>query len=181
MIRVSVSGTHSVGKTILTNQLSGVLSKTRQVAIIPEVARILIDKGLEMNTAITEFGVCNYLLEYLRYERTIVADVVISDRSLIDLLAYISVNQSVTVRREYLDLVEEVIYMESLRFAFYIYLPIEFPMEFDGVRPADIIYQRAVDTRIVELLHHFGVPFHRVTGTIDERVDQICSIIDGAN
>jgi hypothetical protein len=151
------------------------------VAAIPEVARILIAKGLEMNTAITEFGVCNYLLEYLRYERTIKADIVISDRSLIDLLGYISVNQSPTVRAEYLALVEEVVYLESARFAFYVYLPIEFPMVFDGVRPADIDYQRRVDARIRELLRHFGVPFHRITGTIDERVNKICSIIDGPN
>ena len=115
MLRVSISGTHSVGKTVLANNLSKELSEHCQVALLPEVARILIKRRFKMNQDVTEFGILNYALEYLRVERETRADIVISDRSIIDLLAYITVNQSRKVRKEIISIIGEIVWSVASR------------------------------------------------------------------
>jgi hypothetical protein len=165
-----VTGTHAVGKTSLCNRLVETLSNTTDVKMIPEMARILIAKGISMNDKASEFGIVSYISEYLKYTRETKATLVISDRSVFDLFAYISVSRPDDVRDEFLRLAEEVVFQEVRRVDAYIYVPIEFEMQLDDVRPTDTQYQRVVDLKVRELLEFFQATVITVSGTVEERV-----------
>jgi predicted ATPase len=176
MKRFSISGSHSVGKTTLINRFIE-LTNSHDVKIIPEIARILISKGFLLNQDITEWGIVNYVQEYLFNERICDADVILSDRSLIDLLAYIKTNDSVKIRKKYVQLVEEVVFEESKRFNSYFYLPIEFPLVLDNVRPIDISYQKDVDDTLNGLFKHYNIQPFIIKGDIDKRANDVLNII----
>lgn len=173
MRTIVVTGTHSVGKTVLCNQLIEQLSSNQDVRMIPEMARILIAKGIPMNDEVSEFGIVNYILEYLSHSRMIKANLVISDRSVFDLYTYISVSRPSEVRDEFLKLAEEIVYKEVERVETYVYVPIEFEMHVDEVRPSDIAYQKTIDEKVKELLSFFGARVITVSGTVEERVQSV--------
>ena len=54
-----------------------------------------------------------------------------------------------------------------------VYLPIEFPLEEDGIRDVDEANQRKMDFLIKNLLDTIGIKYITVTGTVEERVKQI--------
>ena len=175
---IAVTGSHSVGKTVLVDNLRKKLSLKYDVSIIHEMARKLIAKGFKMNMDITEYGVINYAFEYLHAERNFHSEIVISDRSVIDLLAYIKVNKSPKIKPKVISLIEEIVFLESRRVDFYFYIPIEFPLQFDGVRPADLNYQKSVDKMIQELLSYYKIKNYKITGTISKRVTKATKIIN---
>lgn len=179
MIRVSISGSHSVGKTTLAKPIVDYFSAKYTVEEIKEVARYLIKKGFKMSQDITEYGVVHYIHEYLRQERRFAGDILISDRSLIDLLAYISVNESRKIRTTFLSLVEEIVYLESNFFDLYLYIPVEIPLAEDGVRPVDLRYRNLVDEKIQEILVTYDLPWIKVSGSIDERKNIVVKAIEG--
>jgi predicted ATPase len=170
MKTIVVTGTHAVGKTVLCNRLAEALSNETDVKKIPEMARILIARGISLNDKASEFGIVSYIAEYLKYMRETKATVVISDRSVFDLFAYISVSRADSVRDEFFRLAEEVVFEEVRRVNAYIYVPIEFEMQLDEVRPADTEYQRTVDITVQSLLKSFGATVLTVSGTVEERV-----------
>lgn len=54
-----------------------------------------------------------------------------------------------------------------------VYLPIEFPLESDGVRDDDIKNQKKIDFLIKNILDTSGVKYITATGSIEERVKKI--------
>jgi len=178
MYRISISGTHSTGKTTLFNKVINSIDR-KHIGCIPEIARILITKGFKLNQDITEYGIINYITEYLKHERIIQSDIVVSDRSLIDLLAYVKTNNSPKIRQKYLDLIEEVVFEESKRFDCYIYIPIEFPLIFDNVRPSDISYQKKVDNTFLQLFDYYRITPVKIAGSIEERTKMFLQLING--
>jgi hypothetical protein len=178
MYRISISGTHSTGKTTLFNNVINSIDR-KHIGCIPEIARILINKGFKLNQNITEYGIINYITEYLRHERIIQSDIVISDRSLIDLLAYVKTNNSSKIRKKYVDLIEEIVFEESKRFDCYIYIPIEFLLVLDSVRPSDISYQKQVDNTFLQLFDYYRINPVIITGSIEERTKKFLQLING--
>ena len=178
MRTIVVTGTHAVGKTVLCEHLAQVFSSTLEIKIIPEMARILMARGISLNDRADEFGIVSYVAEYLKYVRETKAQLVISDRSVFDLFAYINVSRSDSVRNEFLRLVEEVVFQEVRRVDVYVYVPIEFKMQLDDVRPADVQYQLAVDLKVRELLTRLGARVLTVSGSVEERVATVKAWLD---
>jgi len=165
MLRVSISGAHSVGKSTLAKHLINHYSSQYKVVEIREVARQLIQSGFKMSQHITEYGIINYINRYLKLERNLIGDILISDRSLIDLLAYIKANKAKKIRNEFISLVEEAVYLESKQYDLYIYIPIEIPFEEDGIRPSDLYYRELVDNKIRELLDTYKTNWIKINGS----------------
>ncbi len=178
MYRLSISGTHSIGKTTLVNSVKNFIDD-KHVKIIPEIARFLIDKGFKLNQDITEYGIVNYITEYLYHERITESDVVISDRSLIDLLAYVKTNNSPKIRHTYFRLIEEVVFEESKRFDCYVYIPVEFELIKDNVRSSDRSYQIQVDKTFIQLFAYYNIQPVIIAGSIEERTNKFLKLIDG--
>ena len=170
-MRIAVTGTYSVGKTTFINDLHVALqNKKERITIINEVARSLIKRGFKI-TPLTEFGIINYMKEYLEWERETEGDIVISDRSLLDLLSYITIDNSPLVRKVYLDLIKEVWLMEKERFDVYLYLPIEFALDQDGARSPDEKYRKAVDRQIMNFIKMYNLNHVTIRGSRSKRVD----------
>ncbi len=178
MYRISVSGTHSTGKTTLVNSVVNSID-AKHISVIPEIARFLIDRGFKLNQDITEFGIVNYITEYLYYERITQSDIVVSDRSLIDLLAYVKTNKSSKIRKTYLKLIEEIVFEESRRFDCYVYIPIEFELVIDKVRSSDLSYQKKVDETFLQLFSDYNIIPTVLTGNVRERTNTFLRLIDG--
>jgi nicotinamide riboside kinase len=53
------------------------------------------------------------------------------------------------------------------------YIPIEFPLEKDGVRFEDDEYQKIIDLQIIKYLKRYKIPYITLTGTLEERLKQI--------
>jgi hypothetical protein len=85
----------------------------------------------------------------------------------------------VKIRKKYVQLVEEVVFEESNRFNSYFYLPIEFPLVLDNVRPIDISYQKDVDNTLNGLFKHYNIQPIIIKGSIDKRANDVLNIIYG--
>lgn len=114
-----------------------------------------------------------YIKMQLEAERNAKAEVVISDRSLLDLLAYVRTNADSRIPSSFVSTLEEIVHLESLYFDLYCYVPIEFGLIVDEVRPADESYQRAIDETFRRLLGEFQLPHKEIRGTLPERMAQI--------
>lgn len=176
---VVVTGSHSVGKTVLCEALVDSLSKAEHVGFIPEMARVLIAQGIPMNDKVSESGIIAYIVQYLRCRRYAQGKIIVSDRSVFDLYAYISTSRPSDVRDEFVRLTEEVVRAEIATVDLYVYVPVEFAMVLDDVRPAATDYQKLIDATIVLFLRQFEANYITVTGTVEQRVQQIVSAIGG--
>ena len=70
-------------------------------------------------------------------------------------------------------------YMKMMKFhqenpdVLVVYVPVEFPIEADGVRDENVLNQHKIDFFIKNLLDTAQIPYITVTGTVEERVKQI--------
>ena len=53
------------------------------------------------------------------------------------------------------------------------YLPVEFPIVLDGLRPDNPKFQADIDRRVVELLKGADVAFSTLSGSVAERQEQV--------
>jgi thymidylate kinase len=167
-MHIVLTGAHGVGKSTLCECLIAELTRARHVALIPETARDLVRRGFKVNDEITEEGFISYIQLYLANVRKTQADIVISDRSLFDLYLYTH-RGTPFVRQAYIEMLHELVFVEAKLVDFYVYLPIEFPMPLDAVRPPDAAYQALVDRDVADLLRHFGMRTVIARGSLAER------------
>jgi len=179
-MRISFSGTFSTGKTTLAEASYEALSERYpgKVHLIREVARGVIAKGFQLDKGATVDSYVNYILAQLRAEREGDAEHVLSDRSLLDLIPYVRLNDDEKIPDYFVEMLEEVVWRESRFFDVFCYVPIEFPMESDGVRPPDEAYRAAVDTSFVDVMREFGVSYVRVGGSVAERAARVVEIVE---
>lgn len=95
----------------------------------------------------------------------------ISDRTVIDVLAYATTmcRPSMTARLK--DMAE--MHLETNPYDLVFYIPIEFPLEKDGVRFEDEHYQEIIDLQIKKYLKRYKIPYITLTGTVEERLAKI--------
>lgn len=129
----------------------------------------MIARGFPLDRAATIDSYVVYIQAQLEAERRASVDHVLSDRSLIDLLAYIRFSDPELVPPYVAGMLEEVVWRETRYFDLYCHVPIEFAMEMDDVRTADEDYRAAVDRNLVDLFAAFGVRVETVGGTVDQR------------
>jgi nicotinamide riboside kinase len=177
-MRISISGTHSTGKTCLLNSCYEKMIRLYPFKIrkIDEVARKVISKGFPLNQDATVESYIHYIYFQMEEERNAITEHVISDRSLVDLLAYIRVNSDKRIPNSFQKMLEEILWVESKFFNLYCYLPIEFPLLIDDVRPVDEIYRKLVDKMIRSILKEYKLNFVEISGTIENRTNQLVEL-----
>lgn len=172
-MRVSISGSFSTGKTTLTRVT---VERLRQrdgldVAVISEVARKVLAAGHKLDREATIDSYLCYVREQLAAERANWnRPLVLSDRSLLDLLAYVRVNDDPAIPQDFPSLLEEIVWRETKYFDLYCYLPVEFAPIPDGEREVDPAYQRAVAAAMRQLLDELRVPLLELRGSVDDRL-----------
>ena len=178
-MKVSITGSHSTGKTTLASAVSKILRKSghSSVGLINEVARRVIAMGFPLNQDATIHSYLNYIWLVLKEERECVEKFVICDRSLVDLLGYIRTNNDTSIPKYFVSMLEELLWRESAYFDLYCYLPVEFPLEIDDVRPSDVDYQKAVSNSIQQILQEYRLPYECITGSLDERCKKVVKLL----
>ena len=145
--------------------------------VISETARKVLALGFPTNQD-EFFETCYKFLEVqLQAERNCKSKHVISDRSLVDFLAYIRANKDMKLPKALVSLIEEIVRWESKYFDLYCILPIEFGLVLDDLRSPDVEHQKAVDKTLRAILREFKLPHKQIRGTIEQRTEKIMAIL----
>lgn len=173
--RIAIVGSFSTGKTTLAETAAEPLG----LPLLPEVAREVAAEGFKLDKDATpEVETLIFLRQYRNEMRH---PGFIADRSLIDVMAYAGwVLDHQDRRREFalwdacVDIAEHRL---RTQYTHVIYLPIEFPIVPDGLRPMDTDFQSDIDRRILGLLDRYGLAYETLTGSIEERVGVLDEIL----
>ena len=111
-----------------------------------------------------------------------VHDNFVADRSIYDVLAYadwVMEHNDADRKENHLWYESREIALLDLRARYdeVFYLPIEFPIVLDGLRPDDTTFQADIDRRIVALLHDADVRFTTLTGPIETRQTKVRTVV----
>jgi thymidylate kinase len=168
-IKIGFSGTHSTGKTTAARELARRLREDGySCGVVSGLVRTYVAKGyvvgrearLELNLALLS----SFIERTLNYHS---CDFVIWDRTLADFWAY--ARMSPKVPREWLKLLQIMSRLPMLRPNVLFYVPIEFHLETNGIRPQDFEYRRVADDRIREAITRFKWQFMLLSGSRVER------------
>lgn len=182
-LKIAFTGSHCTGKTTLLNDVKDALQSNIVVNDVTEVARKIIEKGYPLNMDATIDSYVHYINDQLEAEKTKMegCDVFISDRTLLDPVAYAMVNSKLPrpyIPQYFIEMMKNIWLMEKEKYDIYIYFPVEFELEMDGVRPFDENYRRQIDDMIVKLLEDNGIKYVKITGNREERTNYLLTLID---
>jgi len=175
MSRIGLTGTVSVGKTTLVKALKE-LPEFKDYKIETEKSKEIRDKGIKLNTDSTLQGqiiFANYRTEELLNKN------IISDRTLLDVMAFTRLAKSIPhyICNDYENLYKHLI--NEYDYIFYI-SPEGIEIEDNGVRCIDAEYRLKVDKEIQEIISLYKNKikhYHQISGTTEERIQQIKNII----
>jgi len=177
MPRIAIVGSFSTGKTTLAEAVAGPLD----LPLLPEAAREVAALGFKLDKDATPEVETLIFLKHF-YNEMIHPDFV-ADRSLVDVMAYAGWVLDHQERRKETALFDEcrklAEYGLRSQYTHVFYLPIEFPIVLDDLRPNDPEFQRDIDRRIVELLQTNDVAYETLTGDIPTRIKALREQIAG--
>ncbi|MBW3614955.1 MAG: ATP-binding protein [Actinobacteria bacterium] len=167
-MKVAFVGSFSTGKTTMAN----LMAREWDLPLLPEAAREVADLGFPLDMTATAETETLIFLKTLRAELTHPAFV--ADRSFFDVLCYADwvMEQDRPGRKEdhlWLEARQIATLDLRARYDHVFYLPVEFPIVLDGLRPDDTAFQADIDRRMVALLESNDVGYHTLTGTVEER------------
>jgi nicotinamide riboside kinase len=167
--RIAIVGSFSTGKTTLAESASERL----RLPLLPEAAREVAALGFALDKDATpETETLIFLKQY--YNEMIHPEFV-GDRSLIDVMTYAGWVLDNQPRRKETALWEQcvAIAQHHLRsqYTHVFYLPIEFPIVADGLRPMDPEFQKEIDGRMLRLLALHDVAYETLRGPVEERLE----------
>ena len=171
-MKVAFVGSFSTGKTTLAN----LFAKEWDYPLLPEVAREVVELGFPLDQNATAETETLIFLKQWRAESS--HDHFVADRSIYDVLAYadwVMQHEREPRKEDHLWIEARQIALMDLRARYdhVFYLPIEVPIVLDGLRPDDTAFQADIDRRITELLKGADVMYHTLTGSIEERQEQV--------
>lgn len=188
-MRIAFAGSHSTGKTTLISFIESRVSEVKpdlDIRKITNIPRQVIARGFPMEKNSTVDAYSNYILDQFREERLAMeqgCDFLMSDRTVLDAAGYALANRDLPrpfVPQYFIDMLIEVWLREALFYDRYVFLPVEFEMVADGVRPVDEEYRRSVSRQILSLLErHLQGRFLIASGSLEQRfklVSEFCSL-----
>jgi predicted ATPase len=180
MTRVALSGSHEVGKTTLVTAITGAVPGIR---IAGNIMRRLEIEGFGIRENTTPATLARYLRVQLAQQNTAENENLISDRALVDGLAYVRVHLRFGTARynwrtEDMDFLEAVARLHAATFDHQVLIPIEFPApSIQTIDRRAIEFRDSVETELVSILRDgWPIPIIRVTGTVEDRVTALKSL-----
>lgn len=176
-MKIILTGASSTGKTTILNILK---EKNPGLQIITEVVRELHAEGVQINELGNEEGQRKIFDKYI--DLLFTSNDYVSDRGLTDVYAYSTwhYNQGELSLDE---LSREMGEIENFKSKYekdivWIYFPIEFKTDPDGVRSTNEEYRSYIDSAIHQTLEDIGVDYLTVTGSVEERLNQIRAYVE---
>jgi deoxyadenosine/deoxycytidine kinase len=174
--KIAIVGSFSTGKTTTAE----ILARRFDLPLLPEVAREVVELGFKLDKdASPETETLIFLRQY---NNEISTEEFVGDRSMIDVMAYAGWVLDNRPRTKEFHLWDECVRLaeRTLRTAYshVFYLPIEFPIVLDGLRPDDPEFQKDIDGRILQLLRTHDIEYETITGSVVERIEKIEKVLD---
>lgn len=167
-MKIIIAGAHGVGKTTLAHKLKEQLG----LPLLPDVAVEAFEKGFAISENTPPEVQFWMFARQLELEK--MADRFIGDKCLIDYSVYADI---IFEDDRVKSLLAEMI-KNNIKYDYIFYLPVEFPIEDNGIRSLDPEFQKAVDRRYLEILKDWGLPFVFLPGSIDDRLQKALSVIN---
>ena len=168
-MRIVIAGSHGTGKTTLAKALAERLN----LNYIPDIVREeAAPKGFTINEN-TPMEVQMWLVSRQWELEKTTPESWIADKSLFDYFIY---GGLVLEDKNVKEVIKDIV-RRNAKYDFVFYLPIEFPMERDGLRSPDSKFHEKIDRRFKECLAEFGVKYTVLSGSVEERVNQAVNCI----
>lgn len=172
-MKIALIGAHNTGKTSLFNKMySSITFEGHE--FFPEVIRDVHRFGFSINEDSddpAQLAMCAMHLNHLKTTNFV------TDRCLLDNLAYARVLSKIGSRKVSIDCVDIIdTYFKKTKdlIDLYIYCPIYFEMQSDGIRTVDKDFQKTIDNEIIKVLHYISPnKIFGVTGDTNERFKQV--------
>lgn len=175
MRRIAILGSFSTGKTTLAEAAAEPLG----LPLLPEVAREVAAEGFQLDKNATPE--VETLIFLRQYRNEMQHPEFLSDRSLLDVIAYAGWVLDNQQRRREFALWETCLEIAEHRlrtqYSQIVYLPIEFGIVSDGLRPMDPEFQLDIDSRIKALLERYSLPHETLTGSVEARVAALTDLV----
>ncbi len=169
--RIAIVGSFSTGKTTLAE----VVARHLELPLLPETARQVIELGFKLDKGATPET--ETLIFLKQYNNELSTDEFVGDRSLIDVMAYAGWVLDNQPRSKETALWDECVKLAERRlrsnYSHVFYLPIEFPIVLDGLRPDDPEFQAEIDDRLLRILRSHDIDYITLKGSVEERMEQI--------
>jgi nicotinamide riboside kinase len=169
--RIALIGSFSTGKTTLGE----LLARHLELPLLPETARQVIELGFKLDKDATPET--ETLIFLKQYNNELSTEEFVGDRSLIDVMAYAGWVLDNQPRTKETALWDECVKLAERRlrsnYSHVFYLPIEFPIVLDGLRPDDPAFQSEIDERLLRLLRSHDIDYVTIKGSVEERMEQI--------
>lgn len=169
--KIAIVGSFSTGKTTTAQ----ILARRLDLPLLPEVAREVVELGFKLDKDATPETETLIFLKQLNNE--LATEEFVGDRSLIDVMAYAGWVLDHQERTREMYLWDECVKLAERRlrtsYSHVFYLPIEFPIVLDGLRPDDPEFQKDIDKRVLRLLDSHGIVYETITGSVEERLEKI--------
>lgn len=170
-LRIAIVGSFSTGKTTLAEALA----RRLELPLLPEAAREVAALGFKLDKEATPEIEALIFLKH--YNNELATDEFVVDRSMLDIMAYARWILDNRPRTKEMAIWEECERLAERRlrtaYTHLYYLPIEFPIVLDGLRPDDPDFQKEIDDRVRGLLDGHSLVHETITGSVEERLDKI--------
>jgi len=163
-MRIAIVGSHGVGKSTLAEELSKKLGYPILKDIVREEA---IQKGFIINENTPPETQIWLVARQLELERNSGKNW-IADKTLWDYFIY---GEVVLKEPKVIEVIRYLV-ERNAKYDHIFYLPIEFPLEADGVRSPDPKFQKMIDERYRQYLEEAKINFKMISGSVEERVAQ---------
>ncbi len=171
-MKIGFCGTMSVGKTTLVNELAK-LSEFKDYTSRTERSKYLMEMGIPLNTDSTLKGQLVFASERAS---ELMQKNIITDRTVIDVMAFNSLSKSMTATESYfLNHTLECL-INEYDYLFYV-SPAGVNMEDNGVRETDTTYRDNINKKILEILDLNNVKYTTIQGTTEERIKNVKSVV----
>lgn len=170
-VRIAIVGSFSTGKTTLAN----IAAQELDLPLLPEVAREVVELGFKLDKDATPET--ETLIFLRQYGNELTHSSFVGDRSLIDVMAYAGWVLDNQERRKETALWDACLEIAEHRlrsqYSHVFYLPIEFGIVPDGLRPLDPDFQADIDQRMLAMLDRYDIAHIELRGSVEDRLGKL--------
>jgi len=176
-LRVAVTGAQGVGKTTLARDLFAICRAHSGVScdILQGIGQRVKEAGYSLGSAATASTVYAFAAEHLRRERTCRAELLIQDRCLIDLLAYVRVLG--LLEEPALRLLQEATLTSLIAIDLILFVPLCDALRDTGTTVETPEFRARIDAAIPAVARELGVQVVAIEGEQAERAQKAFRLV----